>query len=103
MFLDFAPNYFKHVNLSLFHNLPSMLVKVLGAFRISVKNNSTSSRKVSWVMLSENLGVNLSEPYEDYDLKGTINERRRLKSSKKSKTKMDLEFIDDFESIPICL
>lgn len=93
MFLDFGPNYFKHINLSIFHNLPSMLVKVLGAYRISTKNRNTSSRTVSWVLLSENLGYNLKESYEDYDLKGTINDRRRLKPSQKSKTKMDLEFI----------
>jgi hypothetical protein len=95
MFLDIAPNYFKHINLSLFHNLPSLLVKVIGAFRVSVKNLNTGSRRCSWVLISENLGFNLESRPLPYDLKGTINEKRKLGTDKKAKTKMDLEFIED--------
>lgn len=102
MFLDVAPNYFKHVNLSIFHNLPSRLVKVLGAYRVTVKNLNTGSRRCEWVLMSENLGYNLDTQYADYDLKGTINERRKSTATS-NKTKMDLDFIEDFESVPLCL
>jgi hypothetical protein len=101
MFLDVAPNYFKHTNLSMFHNLPSLLTKVLGAYRVSVKNLNTGFRRCSWVLISENLGFTLDYPFITYDLKGTINEKRKLGNDKKAKTKMEVEFIDDFKAIPL--
>ena len=52
--------------------------------------------------MSENLGYNLDTQYADYDLKGTINERRKSTATS-NKTKMDLDFIEDFESVPLCL
>jgi hypothetical protein len=41
------------------------------------------------------LGFNLEYPATPYDLKGTINEKRKLGTDKKAKTKMDLGFIED--------
>jgi hypothetical protein len=83
MFLDVAPNYFKHTNLSIFHNLPSRLVKVLGAFRVSVKNTNTGARRCNWILLSENLGFNLTNPVLAFDLKGALNPNRKQKVEQK--------------------
>jgi hypothetical protein len=79
MFSDMAPNYFRHVNLNLFHKLPSILAKVIGAFKIRVENVKTRSVDISYVMLIENVGFNLAgEKLASYDLKGTTNSRRKL-------------------------
>jgi hypothetical protein len=39
-----------------------------------------------------------------YDLKGSTNSRRKLRpGDEQIKTKMDVEFVEAFQSIPLCL
>ncbi|CAG9325505.1 unnamed protein product [Blepharisma stoltei] len=102
MFIDLTPNYFRHVCKNYFHNMPSRLVKTIGAFKISVKNYSTGRNKLEWALLSENLGFAMPSPLYVYDLKGTSNHKRRVKEGD-TRTKMDLNFIEDFKGIPITL
>lgn len=41
MFLELAPNYFKHMYRYIFKNMPSRLMKMVGAYKIKVTNHST--------------------------------------------------------------
>ncbi|OMJ89823.1 hypothetical protein SteCoe_7904 [Stentor coeruleus] len=100
MFLSIAQNYFKHVCKSLFHSMPSILNRCLGAYRIWIKNSTTGKSRTEWCLVFENIGPRLQGPTLAYDLKGTTNKRRKVKDGDK-KTKMDLNFVEDFSSLPL--
>lgn len=102
MFIDLTPNYFRHVCKNFFHNMPSRLAKTIGAYKISIKNLSTGRHISEWALLSENLGFNLPSPIQVYDLKGTTNHKRRVNEGE-GRTKMDVNFIEDFRGIPLNL
>ena len=100
MLLDSASGYFRHIYLGAFNNLPSCLVKVVGAFKIAIKNSTTGKNKTEWLIMSENLGYKMPKNSLVYDLKGTDNQRRKVKKND-DKTKMDLNFLEDFGGIPL--
>ena len=101
MFVDLAPNYFRHTCKKFFHAMPSRLVKALGAFCINTKKTS-SKETTEWLLLFENLNFNMHEPTKTYDLKGALNQKRKV-LEKDTKTKMDLNFLEDFQGLPINL
>jgi Phosphatidylinositol-4-phosphate 5-kinase len=51
-------------------------------------------------LIFENIGNSLIPPTICYDLKGTTNNKRKVNDGDK-KTKMDLNFIEDFSSLPL--
>lgn len=102
MFMDFAPNYFRHNCKSKFHGMPSCLVKILGAYYVQVKNHSTGKMRQEWSFLSENLCYAMPEKSLTYDLKGTINRRRKVQEGDE-RTKMDVNFVEYMNGLPILL
>eukprot|EP00359_Climacostomum_virens_P007730 CAMPEP_0204905326 /NCGR_PEP_ID=MMETSP1397-20131031/5360_1 /ASSEMBLY_ACC=CAM_ASM_000891 /TAXON_ID=49980 /ORGANISM="Climacostomum Climacostomum virens, Strain Stock W-24" /LENGTH=1081 /DNA_ID=CAMNT_0052074199 /DNA_START=1491 /DNA_END=4736 /DNA_ORIENTATION=- len=102
MFLDMAPSYFRHVCKSFYHDMPSRMVHTLGFYKIATKNMVTGIKKASYVFLLENIGFNLPEPRMTYDLKGTLNANRHVKPGT-TKTKMDVNFVEDSEGLPLFL
>lgn len=100
MFIEMAPNYFRHICKNLFHNMPSRLAPTYGVYKISFKNITTHSEQTYWAIIQDNIGYGLSEPCCVYDLKGTLNSNRYVKKGD-SRTKMDLNFIEDHFGIPI--
>lgn len=102
MFKDMAPNYFRHFCNSEYHSMPSKLVKTLGCFRISVKNHSQNRNRVEWALLFENLSAIMPGEFEVYDLKGSFNDRRYV-NKKEKRTKMDKNFLEDFEGMPLTI
>lgn len=100
MFLEMANTYFRHIYMSSYHGMPSCLVKILGAYKVQLKNHSTGKSKTDWFILSENLSYGLGPNLKVYDLKGTDNQRRKVKEGD-SRTKMDLNFLEDFKGIPL--
>ena len=102
MFLDFAPNYFRHICKGKFHGMPTCLVKILGAYHVQVKNHSTGRQRHEWIFLSENLCYQSPESVLVYDLKGTINRRRKVQEGDE-RTKMDLNFVEDMGGLPIIM
>lgn len=102
MFTDFAPNYFRHVCKNRFHNMPSCLVKILGAYCVKIKNKSTGKVRQEWVLINENLAYGLPKKSLVYDLKGTVNKRRKVNDGDE-KTKMDLNFVEFMKGLPVVL
>jgi hypothetical protein len=102
MFIDLAPNYFRHLFKSFYHSMPSRLAKVYGAYRVSVKNYLTGNKRVEWLLLFENLSIVMPRLHQVFDLKGTLNARRFVKPGE-SKTKMDRNFLDDMKGLPLFL
>jgi len=102
MFKELAPHYFRHFCNSEYHNMPSKMIRTLGCFRVFVKNHTQNRSRVEWVLLFENLAAVMPADVEIYDLKGSFNYRRYV-NKKEKKTKMDKNFLEDFEGIPITI
>ena len=51
MFLEMAPSYFRHVNLNINHSMPSIIAKMLGAFKITIDNVTRKTEKTKYVLL----------------------------------------------------
>lgn len=82
MFLEFAPQYFDYLCKSFFHNYPTALCKILGAFKINIityknnyKDNNTKQQTKKYIYITENLNYGLKKEDEPhlirYDLKGS--------------------------------
>lgn len=102
MFKELAPNYFKHFCSSEFHNMPSLMSRTLGCYRIYIKNHTKGKSKTKWVLLNEQLGHSMPKEIEVYDLKGSFNHRRQVAAGEK-KTKMDRNFLEDFGGLPLMI
>jgi hypothetical protein len=102
MFTDFAPNYFRHVYKREFHKMPSCLVKILGAYLVKIKNKSTGKVRKEFVLINENLAYGFPEKSLVFDLKGTVNKRRKVLDGDE-RTKMDLNFVEFMKGLPVIL
>ncbi len=54
-FCKFAPQYFEYMSHAFFHELPTILAKIFGFYRISVKNLVTGKSLKLEVAVMENL------------------------------------------------
>lgn len=102
MFIDFAPNYFRHNCKNKFHQMPSCLVKILGAYQVQLKNHTTGKYRQEWIFINENLCYSMPKSSLVFDLKGTINKRRKVYEGDE-KTKMDLNFIEYMDGLPLII
>ena len=94
MFQAMAWGYFAHMAC----NQDSILNTCLGVYKIVSKFSGKA--KISYVMVYDKIGYGLAGPNIVYDLKGTMNKRRKVKDGD-NKTKMDLNFVEDFKSVPL--
>ena len=111
MFLKIAFPYFNHIDKYLFHNMPSLLMKILGVYKIKIKKQDENKCVFEnyYLMMMENLnyGFNLKEDkISSYDLKGsTINRyiKKKEKMEKNNVVLLDSNFKEDFKCEPIPL
>ena len=100
MFIDNAENYFLHNYTYLFHNMPSAITKILGAYKIKINNEQSS-----YCVIMENLFYNLNPEkliLKTYDLKGSMI-NRYIKEKKEGKVLLDTNFLEDFKGQPLIL
>jgi len=90
MFLNLAPNYFRYLYKCLYKDMPSLLLRTLGAYRISIKK--AGHKRVEWVLLMENLTYGAEKPCGLYSLQGSLVEKGK-----------DWAFFEDMGRTPMCL
>jgi len=111
MFTEFAPRYFDYLCKSFFHNFPCALAKILGAFKISIRANSSKSRvSEKYYVITENLnyGINNEKNIVRYDLKGSTRNRfvkvdDSMPTAGQAKVLLDTNFMLDNKSRPMVL
>ena len=113
MFLKIAFSYFHYLAKYLFHNMPSLLMKILGVYKIRVKKTKDNKSSVEnyYLMMMENLNYGFNQEKEKgniitYDLKGSTINRYITMNQKKEKENivlLDNNFKEDFKSEPIPL
>ena len=112
MFLKIAFSYFHYLAKYLFHNMPSLLMKILGVYKIRIKKTKDNKSSVEnyYLMMMENLNYGFNPGQEEkivtYDLKGSSINRYITINQKKEKENivlLDNNFKENFKSEPIPL
>lgn len=75
MFLDFAPAYFEYIFKAHYHNLPTVLAKVLGVYTVGTHNKDNGKKTMENIIVMENIFYQ-RHITRVFDLKGTSRSRR---------------------------
>ncbi|KAL1914822.1 uncharacterized protein VTP21DRAFT_7914 [Calcarisporiella thermophila] len=99
-FLKFAPAYFYYMSEAFFHDLPTILAKIFGFYRISFKNGSTG-RSMRWdVLVMENLFYE-RKISKIFDLKGSMRNRHVQSTGKDNEVLLDENLVEFIYQSPL--
>ncbi|KNC51190.1 uncharacterized protein AMSG_06541 [Thecamonas trahens ATCC 50062] len=98
-FLEFAPSYFEYMMRVLYDDVPSLLVKFLGLYKVEIRSRESGVKYRKYVVLMENLFYGKSID-KVFDLKGS--ERSRyVKSKAPDQVLMDENFLEYIWQSPL--
>ncbi|RKP14327.1 hypothetical protein BJ684DRAFT_15339, partial [Piptocephalis cylindrospora] len=100
-FLTFAPAYFAYMSRSFFHELPTMLAKVFGFYRIGFKNPVTGKSIRLDVLIMENLFYNRNFT-KIFDLKGSMR-NRHVSTEEKHAVLLDENLVELIYESPLLI
>lgn len=106
MFNEFGLSYFEYMCRSFTQKCPTSIAKILGAYKIKIKNPDKKSSNEYYVILMENLTCGIDSNKEQlakYDLKGSMMRRYVLTQGKSNVTKLDTNFLEEMNSRPIVM
>ncbi|KAI9673511.1 MAG: 1-phosphatidylinositol-3-phosphate 5-kinase [Trizodia sp. TS-e1964] len=99
-FLRFAPAYFQIMSEALFHELPSVIAKMLGFYQIIIKNPSTGV-EIKWdVLVMENLFYD-RKPTRIFDLKGSMRNRKIQSTGEQNEVLLDENMVEFIYESPL--
>jgi 1-phosphatidylinositol-3-phosphate 5-kinase len=99
-FLKFAPAYFNIMAEALFHDLPSVIAKMLGFYQIIIKNPTTGI-EIKWdILVMENLFYDRS-PTRLFDLKGSMRNRKIQSTGEQNEVLLDENMVEFIYSSPL--
>ena len=99
-FLRFAPAYFRIMSESLFHELPSVIAKMLGFYQIIIKNPATGVEFNWFLLVMENLFYDRS-PTRIFDLKGSMRNRRIQSTGEQNEVLLDENMVEFIYESPL--
>ena len=99
-FLRFAPAYFRIMSESLFHELPSVIAKMLGFYQIIIKNPATGVEFNWFLLFMENLFYDRS-PTRIFDLKGSMRNRRIQSTGEQNEVLLDENMVEFIYESPL--
>ena len=99
-FLRFAPAYFRIMSESLFHELPSVIAKMLGFYQIIIKNPATGVDFNWFLLVMENLFYDRS-PTRIFDLKGSMRNRRIQSTGEQNEVLLDENMVEFIYESPL--
>lgn len=99
-FLKFAPAYFNIMAEALFHDLPTVIAKMLGFYQIIIKNPVTGT-EIKWdVLVMENLFYDRS-PTRIFDLKGSMRNRKIQSTGEQNEVLLDENMVEFIYESPL--
>ncbi|KFY95728.1 hypothetical protein V498_03170 [Pseudogymnoascus sp. VKM F-4517 (FW-2822)] len=99
-FLRFAPAYFNIMAEALFHELPSVIAKMLGFYQIIIKNPVTGT-EIKWdVLVMENLFYDRA-PTRIFDLKGSMRNRKIQSTGEQNEVLLDENMVEFIYESPL--
>ncbi|KAJ3558238.1 hypothetical protein NPX13_g9752 [Xylaria arbuscula] len=99
-FLSFAPAYFSIMAEALFHELPSVIAKMLGFFQVVIKNPNTNTEIKLDLLLMENLFYD-RDPTRIFDLKGSMRNRRINATGVQNEVLLDENMVEYIYESPL--
>ncbi|OAA62059.1 1-phosphatidylinositol-3-phosphate 5-kinase [Niveomyces insectorum RCEF 264] len=99
-FLDFAPSYFSIMAEALFHDLPSVIAKMLGFFQVIVKNAATGTEIKLDLLIMENLFYDRQETRK-FDLKGSMRNRKIQSTGEQNEVLLDENMVEYIYESPL--
>ncbi|EXJ79104.1 1-phosphatidylinositol-3-phosphate 5-kinase [Capronia epimyces CBS 606.96] len=99
-FLKFAPNYFQIMSEAFFHELPSVIAKMLGFYQIIIKNPVTGLEYNWFLVLMENLFYDRI-PTRIFDLKGSMRNRKINATGEKNEVLLDENMVEFIYESPL--
>lgn len=100
-FVQFAPSYFEYFAQALFHNLPTVLVKIFGFYQIQVKNTFPGGKSYTIdALVMENLFYN-RKMSRIFDLKGSMRNRHVEQTGKENEVLLDENMVEYIYESPL--
>ena len=99
-FLRFAPAYFQIMSEALFHELPSVIAKMLGFYQIIIKNPVTGVEFNWFLLIMENLFYDRA-PTRIFDLKGSMRNRRIQSTGEQNEVLLDENMVEFIYESPL--
>ncbi|KAG9234929.1 putative 1-phosphatidylinositol-3-phosphate 5-kinase fab1, partial [Amylocarpus encephaloides] len=99
-FLEFAPAYFGIMAEALFHELPTVIAKMLGFYQIAIKNPTTGI-EIKWdVLVMENLFYD-RQLTRIFDLKGSMRNRKIQSTGEQNEVLLDENMVEFIYESPL--
>lgn len=99
-FLKFAPAYFNIMAEALFHDLPSVIAKMLGFFQVVIRNPLTNTEIKLDLLVMENLFYDRT-PSRTFDLKGSMRNRRIQSTGEPHEVLLDENMVEFIYESPL--
>lgn len=99
-FLRFAPSYFGIMAEALFHDLPSVIAKMVGFFQIFIKNPVSNTDVRLDLLMMENLFYDRS-PGKIFDLKGSMRNRKIQSTGEQNEVLLDENMVEYIYESPL--
>lgn len=99
-FLKFAPNYFQIMSEAFFHELPSVIAKMLGFYQVIIKNPTTGVECNWFLLVMENLFYD-RVPTRIFDLKGSMRNRRIQSTGERNEVLLDENMVEFIYESPL--
>ncbi|MCJ1245221.1 1-phosphatidylinositol-3-phosphate 5-kinase [Trapelia coarctata] len=99
-FLRFAPAYFQLMAEALFHELPSVIAKMVGFYQIIIKNPVTGVEFNWFLLVMENLFYDRC-PTRIFDLKGSMRNRRIQSTGEQNEVLLDENMVEFIYESPL--
>ena len=99
-FLKFAPAYFNFMAEALFHDLPTVIAKMLGFYQIIIKNPVTGIEIKLDLLLMENLFYDRA-PQRIFDLKGSMRNRKIQSTGEQNEVLLDENMVEFIYESPL--
>ncbi|KAI1068395.1 hypothetical protein LB507_004426 [Fusarium sp. FIESC RH6] len=99
-FLRFAPGYFNIMAEALFHDLPSVIAKMLGFFQVFIKNPVTGTDIKLDLLITENLFYDRTAT-RIFDLKGSMRNRKIQSTGEQNEVLLDENMVEYIYESPL--
>ncbi|KAI9091886.1 hypothetical protein DFS34DRAFT_634485 [Phlyctochytrium arcticum] len=96
----FAPAYFEYMSQAIFHDLPTVLAKILGFYRISYKNPTTGKSMRFDCFVMENLFYE-RKIARIFDLKGSMRNRHVQSTGRQNEVLLDENLVEFIYESPL--
>ncbi|KAJ3079205.1 1-phosphatidylinositol-3-phosphate 5-kinase, partial [Quaeritorhiza haematococci] len=98
--LKFAPMYFEYMSQAFFHELPTVLAKIFGFYRIGFKNPTTGKSMKMDLLVMENLFYE-RKISRIFDLKGSMRNRHVQSTGKQNEVLLDENLVQFIYESPL--